>query len=370
MVENHRLTAADADIHTFDQMAALAERDIGLGAERFLHLQAAGVGEATWGVEGRLGVHAKTQEIGQKRRLADRLILAAHHAERPNRFAVLHQETRDDGVHRPLTGGDAIGVTGGQVESLAAVVQKHARTWRHDRRAEAGEDRIDEGNGVAVGVDHRQVDGVGMGRKIGWVEDPGARRVDHRPQLVAMGCRQQPLDRHIDLGRVADIGVALVITELGRLGQYVDLIDLTERRPIIAVENVHYHQGAKALAVGRAFEHVMTRETALDRVDVFGAGAGEIVEGVQTAKAAQPGDDIFGDGAGVKAVAALTGDGRQTVRQARLAEFAAQRRCRAVDQHDLAGDRVGAQDALVQNPVVIDPRINWKAVAGIGDGRR
>merc|ERR1712185_461653 len=117
-------------------MAALAERDITLGAERFLHLQAAGVGEATWGVEGRLGVHAETQEIGQKRRLADRLILAAHHAERPNRFAVLYQETGDDGVHRPLTGGDAISVTGGQVESLAAVVQKHARAWRHDRRAE------------------------------------------------------------------------------------------------------------------------------------------------------------------------------------------------------------------------------------------
>ena len=101
-----------------------------------------------------------------------------------------------------------------------------------------------------------------------------------------MGRRQEPLDRHIDLGRVADIGVALVIAELGRLGQDVDLIDLTERRPIIAVENVHDHQGAKALAVGRAFEHVMTGETALDRVDVFGVGVGEILEGVQTAKAA------------------------------------------------------------------------------------
>ena len=114
----------------------------------------------------------------------------------------------------------------------------------------------------------------------------------------------------------------------------------------------------------------MTGETALDRVDVFGAGAGEIVEGVQTAKAAQAADDIFGDGAGVKAVAAVAGDGRQTAGQARLAEFAAQRRCRAVDQHGLAGDRVGTQDALVQNPIVIDPRITRKAVAGIGDGRR
>ena len=52
----------------------------------------------------------------------------------------------------------------------------------------------------------------------------------------------------------------------------------------MAVENVHDHQGAKALAVGRAFEHVMTGERPCS-VDVFGAGAGEI-EGVQTAKAA------------------------------------------------------------------------------------
>src|SRR3546814_4443104 len=90
-------------------------------------------------------------------RMPRRLVLPAHHAEGHLRAAVLRQHRRDDGVHWPLAARDRVGMTFGRTEAQTATVQHDAALRRHDAATEGMEQRIDEGDGVAVTVDYRQI---------------------------------------------------------------------------------------------------------------------------------------------------------------------------------------------------------------------
>src|SRR3546814_10800649 len=99
-------------------------------------------------------------------------------------------------------------------EGHAAVLQQDAALGAGDAAAEAAEQRVDEADGVAVLVHHRDVDGVGMdGNRRRGGGDRRALRVDAGSQLGRVVGRQYLVDRHRRLRRVAEMGVALLVGE-------------------------------------------------------------------------------------------------------------------------------------------------------------
>src|SRR6267154_2340286 len=76
------------------------------------------------------------------------------------RRAVLHDETRDDGLERTLAGRVDVGVAGLEGEELAAVLEGEAETGHRDAGAHAAVVALDQGDHVALGVRGAEGDGV------------------------------------------------------------------------------------------------------------------------------------------------------------------------------------------------------------------
>src|SRR6516164_8819370 len=93
-------------------------------------------------------------------RLPNRLVMPAHDAERHHRAAVLDEHRRDDRVQWPLPRRNRIRVARDRAEARAAVLQQYPTLRRKDAGAEAGEQRVDKGAGVAVSIYDTEVDGV------------------------------------------------------------------------------------------------------------------------------------------------------------------------------------------------------------------
>ena len=74
------------------------------------------------------------------------------------------QHAGNDGVHRPLARGDAVGVGRIHVERAAPVLQDHPATGPDQAAAEGMEQRVDETDGVAVTIDDAEIDRIGVRR--------------------------------------------------------------------------------------------------------------------------------------------------------------------------------------------------------------
>src|SRR5438132_8367836 len=96
------------------------------GGHAVLELVDALIMQAARHIDRLLHVAAVVDDVGQDMGLPDRLILAAHHAERHCRAAIPGDESWDDGVQRPLAGCDAIGMAGLDAKTAGAVLQENA----------------------------------------------------------------------------------------------------------------------------------------------------------------------------------------------------------------------------------------------------
>src|SRR5262252_222322 len=116
----------------------------GCGRHAVLELIDALVVQAARHIDRFLDVAAIVEDVGHHMTLPDRLVLAAHHAERHLRAAVPGDQAGNDGVQRPLARRDAVGMTGLDAEAAGAVLQEDARLVGDDCRAEGMRDRVDE----------------------------------------------------------------------------------------------------------------------------------------------------------------------------------------------------------------------------------
>src|SRR5260221_8016682 len=154
------LAAAHAFRLPLDLVAAADEVGGDLPRDGVLEAQHPLEGVAARRVRRFLRVAAAVDHLGEDLDVADRLVVAAHDAERHHRAAVLHGKTRDDRMHRPLARRDRVGMTGHGAEAHAAIMQDDTGFRRVDAAAETGEERVDEGDRVAVAVDDREIGGV------------------------------------------------------------------------------------------------------------------------------------------------------------------------------------------------------------------
>ena len=117
-------------------------------------------------------------DIRHDLRVAHRLIVRAHDAEREFAPACTEGERRDDGVHRPLARAERIGMVGIDDETGTPVGQHDAGLLRADTHAEMGIKRIDQRNRHSVPVDHCDVHRVAIGRRSRAQPRHAPRRVD------------------------------------------------------------------------------------------------------------------------------------------------------------------------------------------------
>ena len=338
---------------------------------RGLELQLAVEGEAARQVQRRLRVEAAVDDRGHELGLAGRLVVPAHHPEHAGGAAAAAQQAGDDGVHRPLARPDRVRMPGLDPEGPAAAVQQHAGLGVEQAAAEAVEDRVDEGDGIAVAVDDAEIDGVAMLRLGPQRRAAGALRVDPPAQRAQHLLRQQGARVVRQVVGVADQRVAVVIGDLGRLGEQVDAVGLRHlRRQIVAGQHAEDHQRRQPLAVRRALDHLGAVIVEPDRVDPVGdlAAGGEIVERVQPALGLEQADQRLRHRALVEGSGAMGGDVAQPGAELRLGMPVADRRDPAAGQEHGAAAGVAGQEAGILGPVPGDARRHRIALLGIEDG--
>src|SRR5829696_3929694 len=137
--------------------------------------------------------------------------------------AVPRGEPGVERVHGAPAGGELIGMAGLQGEAAEAVVEEHAGVAGDEAGTEAGEDALDEADGVAVRVHRAEIGSVAAGGELARrAELAGAVAID---QAGALGCvlfGDEAGDGDVDVARIAEMLEAVFIGELLRLGHQVD----------------------------------------------------------------------------------------------------------------------------------------------------
>ena len=111
-----------------------------------------------------LNIKAKIDHVRNKLRVGLGLIESAHDAKRDALVAVGH-EAGNDGVQRALVPGQGIGRLRIEFEESAAILQREAGAVGHQARAKFGIVALNQGDHVAVSVDHGEIGGVACGRE-------------------------------------------------------------------------------------------------------------------------------------------------------------------------------------------------------------
>jgi hypothetical protein len=224
-----------------------------------LDLHRGAVAEEPRRVDGALQIKPVLEQLDQQIRVAGRLILPAHDAERHQRPPVLHHQARDDRVHRTLAGSERVRMFRIQPEARAAVVQHHPALGGEDRRAEGIEERVDEGDHKPVAIDGGEADRVGLGDKHALRRGgAGRRRVEPVPDLRDRAGREEFFHRGRHRGRIGEDAVAQRVGRAAHLREKVRALARVrfplEGRP--AVEDLQHEERGRALPIRGAFEHL------------------------------------------------------------------------------------------------------------------
>ena len=128
--------------------------------------------------------------------------------------------------------------------------------------------RVDERDRVALLVDDREIDGIGVKREVGFV--PITHRLvetDVLTELRRVVEREQLVDRHVNLIGIADQAVAHAVGEPGRLRLEMKPLDAQriEARELEAGQDVEHDQHGDALTVGWNLQHLIAAIGRLDR---------------------------------------------------------------------------------------------------------
>ena len=217
------------------------------------------------------------------------LHVPSHHAERSHGLPAPGQEPGDDGVERPLAGGQLVGMPRAQREPPSSVLQRDTRTGNDDPRSETREVGLDEADQAALVVGGAQIHGVG-GTGIDTHRGPC-----DRTQATATGrdvrIGEQSCGGHIGMLRVGDEGVRVGERHLGGLqgampgtrargggdrGGNARPAERGHIRRVVAVEDPERHQRGDTLPVRRDLPDLVVAVGDADGVHPGGPVPGQV----------------------------------------------------------------------------------------------
>ena len=287
-----------------------------------------------------LHVHPEHEQVEQD--VQDLLILAvaAGRADGKKRLAALEHDRRRQRRPRPLPAGEHVGAERIEIEHLHAIRQRNAgvagdecaaqQPSRTRRDAEQVSVLVDNGHacrithdggtlrplcvwditrgwGSRVRIERKRIAGAMLER--GGFPDEATPFCRVRP-------RQQPNDRHLRERRIAIERVAVVVGELDRFVDGVEIVRriVPERPQVDALEDVQRLQQHRPLIPGAGFVHVEAVEVDRDRLFDRAVIRGEVVVRKHAASGAVGVDDPPRDVAGVERVTAGADRGSTVVR--------------------------------------------------------
>ena len=259
---------------------------------------------------------------------------------------------------------------GVQREQPGAVVQYDAGAGHDHARAEVGEDAVDEGAGVALPVNHADVDGVatGDGLAVG-SGGHGPAAVYQRAALGSVVLGEKLLGGNVHHAGVGDIAVGVGEGQAHRLYEVVVGVGRlrSHRSDVEALGDVQGLQGGEALPVGRAFPAGYAAVVGGYRLVPVGGVGGQVIGGQPTAVLLDEGGHLAGDGAAIEGVATFVGDGPHRGGQGGHPHHVAFLGGVAVEQHFLAGG-IGTQLRQIVLPLPGDNLRYGEAFLGVADG--
>ena len=238
-------------------------------------------------------------------------------------------------------------------EERAAVLHGKSEARRRHSRSEAVVDALDQGHGVALAIDDREVHRVAR-EQVPAVGDGagGALGIDPRCLASSVLGRKEPLDR--DAGEVG-VGVearAVLVGELLRLDERVGIrggvcgqgVEV-ERR-----EDVQHLERDGALRVRRQLPDVGLSEAEAERLDPVRRMRLKVLHGEERPEAARACREPRGDVAAIERSRPLVGDGREGVGERGVAKRLARARGATAREECRSGASVLGQQRRVLVP--------------------
>ncbi|MDR6756362.1 hypothetical protein J2Y48_001652 [Mycoplana sp. BE70] len=255
-------------------------------------------------------------------------------------------------------------------EAAAAVLENDPGARAYDSASERMKRRIDERDGVSLAIDNRDVDRVAI--RQGDIGQIGHRAValDRGRERTRIVSRQQSIDGHIHLIRIADVPVSIAIGEPTRLDLQMQSLNTawTEPLQIKFRKDVEHQQCRQALIVGRHLVYVMAAVGNAHWLDILAGGGGKIIECMESAERLKAADKILGDSAFVKARPAPRCNRSQRRRQFGLNVHGTRLQRSAILQKQTGGILIPGQCAECIIPVECNPIMDHIAALRIADG--
>ena len=338
-----------------------------------------------------LDVHPEIDEIHHDLRVALRLVVAAHDAERHPGPPVFHDERGDQRVQRALVRCDLIRMARREIEQAAAIVQEDPRIAGDDARPEIREQRLNERHEVSFAVGDGHVDRIAAiepGEVLvrllararrdtrngaGLVASGGAHRVDVLAAQRGVLLRNERLQhgrRH--RCRVGDVRRAIGERDPLRLDERVEIRRrlISHRLQVESLEDVQHLEDRRALGVRRELVHVVSAVPRRDRLDPVRRVLGEIALVEQPVALFHVRDNGAGDRTLVEGVAAAGGNRLERRRQVGVGEHLARPRRMASGKERGRRHRIGRELPLAVLPLSADDLGHRIAVLRVPNRRR
>src|ERR1700730_12092934 len=129
--------------------------------------------------------------------MALRLHVTSHHAKSEPRFALLHHESRNEGVERTFARRIHIGMSRLHGKQFTSILKSEAETGDDDAGAHAAIITLNDRNHITVLVRNTEISGITL-RKLagaGVIMSSSALLIDKAPALSRVVLGQQRLDR-------------------------------------------------------------------------------------------------------------------------------------------------------------------------------
>jgi len=254
-------------------------------------------------VAGGLHVEPVVHAVDDDLRLALRLHVAAHDAERKPGHAVSGGEAGDDGLEGAFAGRVDVGVAVLQGEKFAAILEHEAKAVGYQTRTHAAKVRLNDGNHHAVLVGGAEVRGIAVAWSLAWINRlHDAVEADELRALLRVVFRVKPVDGNFCKVRIGvEAGAIFIGQPLGFDLHVQRLRGLeAELAQIELLDNVEHLQGCEALRIGAHGIDIHAAVVADERLVPLGTMLAEILRREPATDALEIGVDGFGNGAVVK----------------------------------------------------------------------
>ena len=257
-------------------------------------------------------------------------------------------------------------------KQCAAIVQHNSRVTRNHAGTKTFKQAIDEGNCVAVFINHREVDRVPT---LGETGPRGRHRAIGRYELSPLSrvfLRYEAVDRHAHFIGICNVGVAVGESHFLRLDHEVKVLGriMAQTRQVIAFKDVQHLEHSDSLRLSTEFVDIVPSVSCPDGIHPLRVELREVGKSQRSIVLFRKIRDLFRNVTFVENVAAAFGNLPERGCEFGYLENIAVPRRAAVDQEITSGIGRCTKSLFSPLPLTCDNLGNGKSFVGVFDRGR